>query len=444
VDQGRHGPGRDRVVKSPEIAEIEIHGIAAGGAGVGHLPDGRAVFVHRTAPGDRAQVAVTTERARWARGRLENLVSAGEGRRAPPCPLYDRCGGCTLQHLTYEAQLRWKARLVEEALSRIGGCTVPVAAAVASPRETRYRTRVSFTLRRLRNGRVVAGLHELDAPRRVLDVRRECLLPVERLADAWAQLRGSWGSRAARLPDGGELRLTLRTSGQGVVLVIRGGKGSGDPEDLLQDVPGLVSIWHSPGKGPPVLLAGQGDTTESWLGESYRVASSAFLQVNTEAGEALHRRVLERSAELPGTVVDAYCGVGVFGRHLAELGRRATGIEIDPEAAGAAREGAAEGFMVLEGKVEERLRETLPAGLVILNPPRTGLSASVPDVLLATPPEALIYVSCDPATLARDVARLASGFELKSVEAFDLFPQTAHVEAIAVLTHTGAPPGDAA
>ena len=432
------------MVKSPATtAEVEIHGIAAGGAGVGHLPDGRAVFVHRSAPGDRARIAVTAERSRWARGRLETLVSPGEGRRTPPCPRYHHCGGCTLQHLTYEEQLRWKARLVEEALSRIGGCAVPVVAATASPRETGYRTRVSFTLKRLRNGRVVAGFHELDAPRRVLDIRRECVLPVEQVADVWAGLRRAWGSRANRLPAGGELRLTLRTSDQGVVLVIRGGKGPGDPEGLLQDVVGLVSIWHSPGRGPAVLLAGPADTTESWLGESYRVASSAFLQVNTGAGEALHRRVLELAGERPGTVVDGYCGVGVFGRHLARLGREVTGIEVDSEAARAAREGAPAGFRVFEGEVEDRLPETLPSGLVILNPPRAGLGAVVPDVLLATPPEALIYVSCDPATLARDTARLGGGFRLRSVEAFDLFPQTAHVESIAVLTRAHSSPRDA-
>jgi 23S rRNA (uracil1939-C5)-methyltransferase len=170
-----------------------------------------------------------------------------------------------------------------------------------------------------------------------------------------------------------------------------------------------------------------------WLGEPVRPGARAFLQVNPAAAERLHAAVIEVAAAAPGTrVVDAYCGVGVYGRSLARAGARVIGIELDPEAAAAAREGAPEGFDVLEGSVEARLAEALPADLAIVNPPRTGLHERVPTLLAAQPPIRLLYVSCDPATLARDMARLP-GYRLEGLRSFDLFPQTAHVETLAVL-----------
>lgn len=416
------------------LLDVPIHGIAAGGAGVGRLSDGRAVFVPRTAPGDRARVALTTERSRWARARLAALAEPGPDRRSPPCPEYARCGGCALQHLEYRAQLRWKRQIVQDALSRIGGSSYEVSAVVPAPRELGYRSRVSFTLRRLRGGRVVAGLHLLEERGRVFDLSGDCLLADSALQLAWKRLRAAWGPGARHLPAGGELRLTLRKADQGVVLAIRGGKDPGDPDALLESVEDLVAIWHSTGGEPPELLAGSGDTTESWLGERFAVRASAFLQVNREVGETLHRRVLELAGNHGGTVVDAYCGAGIFGRALARSGRTAVGIEADPEAAAAARTGAPPGFSVIEGTVEAYLAEQLPAGVVILNPPRTGVDPRVSEALLADPPAALLYVSCDPATLARDMRRLEGGFAVRAVEPFDLFPQTAHVETLVLLS----------
>jgi 23S rRNA (uracil1939-C5)-methyltransferase len=150
-------------------ATIRIESIAAGGAGVGRLPDGRAVFVQRTAPGDDALIEVVREKKRWAAGRLLKVISPGAGRRVAPCPHYARCGGCTVEHLDYDHQLEIKARIVLEALRRIGGIDIGALPPVtASPNEFRYRNRVSFTLLRLPGGRVVAGFHEIDRPERVV------------------------------------------------------------------------------------------------------------------------------------------------------------------------------------------------------------------------------------------------------------------------------------
>jgi 23S rRNA (uracil1939-C5)-methyltransferase len=186
-----------------------------------------------------------------------------------------------------------------------------------------------------------------------------------------------------------------------------------------------------------LLVAGSARAHELWLDEPVRPGARAFLQVNRGAAERLHAAVM--AAAVPAdqsaagmSVVDAYCGVGVYGRALARVGARVTGIELDPEAAAAARAGAPEGFRVIEGAVEERLGEVLPVALAILNPPRPGVDERVTAQLSAAGVERVVYVGCDPATLARDLGRL-EGYALTGLHAFDLFPQTAHVETVAVL-----------
>ena len=243
----------------------------------------------------------------------------------------------------------------------------------------------------------------------------------------------AWGEGAKRLPEGAALRLTLRSVAGGVVLVIDGGSGPWTPDVLIRNVPGLVAVWHREGDGPPVLMAGDSSACELWLGESIRPGARAFIQVNREAAERLQAAVMQAVGTVTGrTVVDAYCGVGVYGRVLARAGARVSGIEIDPEAVAIAREGAPTGFRVIEGAVEDRLAEALPADAVILNPPRTGVDPAVTRVLSDRRIVRIIYVSCDSATLARDVGRL-QGYRLTRIEAFDLFPQTAHVETLALL-----------
>ncbi len=413
---------------------VEITGIAAGGAGVGRLADGRAIFVHRTAPGDLAEVRVVEEKRSWARGELVRLQRSAPERRPAPCPHYDRCGGCTLEHLEYSAQLAAKARIVADAFQRIGGLEVEAPEVVPSPAEFRYRNRVSFTLLRLGGDRVVAGFHEIGRPARIVDITEACLLPEPAIAKVWGHLRTAWGPNAQRLPSGRRLRLTLRASAGGeVALVIDGGFTVGRPNELLRDVPGLAAIWHRPaGRGSPLrLIAGREELSESWEDEEVGVSGAVFLQVNRGAAALLEGYVLDRAGDVDGLrVVDAYCGVGMHARRLAREGARVVGIELDEAAVEAARAAAPEGATFLAGRVEDLLGDALPADLVILNPPRAGLEATVPERLRAQPPDRLLYISCNPATLARDVSRLGPGFRVESIRCFDLFPQTSHVETV--------------
>jgi len=416
-------------------AEVRIRAVAAGGAGVGELPDGRVAFVHRTAPGDLARVEIMQKKARWARARLVELLEAGEGRREPLCRYYGRCGGCTLEHLHYEVQLHWKGRLVADALARIAGRPLrEVPPVEASPEEFRYRSRVSCHLRRV-GRRVIAGFHELEHPDRVVDVDGDCLLPEASVAAVWDGLRSAWGPTAERLPSGRELRLTLRRAARGVVLLIEGGQGEGRPAELIQSVEGLIAIWHRARAGAaPRLLAGDEDVQDEWMGQRLRTGPTAFLQVNRAAGHRLHEALVQEIGAPAGLrVVDAYAGVGSLGRRLAEQGALVTAIELDEGAARAAQADAPDGFRVLVGRVEERLDEAFPADLVLLNPPRTGVPPGALARVAASGVERVVYVSCDPATLARDVARLGDAYYLASVRCFDLFPQTAHVETVAAL-----------
>ncbi len=490
-----------------DTVDVTVRAIAAGGDGVADLPDGRVVFVPRTAPGDRARVVIDRSRTGWARAHLDELVEAGDARVEAPCPLFDQCGGCQLQHLPYSSQLQWKGRFVVDALERIGKLAdVPLPEVVASPRTERYRTRMTFTLRRLRGGRVVAGLHALANPTHVLDVDGECLLPRARILDAWTALRAAWGGGAHRLPSGGRLRLTLRSTPEGHVhdpaheaasgghahnpvaegdvldpapeghaldedhdevggieLLVDGGEAGWRSGGLLDDVPGLVAVWHRPSDAPEAVLV---------AGASHPGGGDAFEQVNPEGADLLRRHVLEvvgaglgpgpsgygepvtggeptlqgqplggggaGAARRPAaTVVDAYCGVGVVSRELASRGMRVTGIERNASAVAAARRDAPAGLNVVEGSVEDHLGAYLPCDLLIVNPPRAGLHDSLPDRIGSAPPERIVYVSCDPATLARDVGRLGDAYALTGLRCFDLFPHTAHVETVAVLDRAG-------
>jgi len=416
-------------------AVVRVRALSSSGAGVADLPEGLVAFVHRTAPGDEARVRVTRRHRRWAQARLEEVLQPAPTRVDPPCPLYDRCGGCTMQHMAYDEQLRWKGRFVADALQRIGHLDVEEPDVRASQHAFHYRNRLTFTLRRLRAGRVVAGFHALDEPAWVVDVHGECLLPEEPVGQAWQALRAAWGPEARHLPSGGNLRLTLRSGTGGVSLLVDGGSRGWEATELAS-LDALTDIWHRPEDAErPYRVVGT-PMKELWGGEILPVAGGVFLQVNREAAEVLREYVLDEVGSEGGEAVDAYCGVGFYGRDLARRGWRVTGIEMDAGACATARHDAPPGLDIVEGPVERHLSEALPADLVLLNPPRTGLDALIPPLLVERPVRRIVYVSCDPATLARDAARLSAGYDLSAIHAFDLFPQTPHVETVARFDRT--------
>lgn len=411
---------------------MRIRGLGASGDGVATLPDGRAIFVPRTAPGDSARVAVEVNRPRWARGRLLEVVEPSADRRTPPCARYDECGGCQLQHLSYDAQLEAKATRVRDALTRIGGLEVALDGILPSPHEFGYRSRVRFHLARDGAGAVSAGFHKQAQPGSIADISSECLVIDEPLKRAWSALRAAWGVEAHLLPRGPSLELLLRSLKGGVALTVIGGSSWKDGEALLEAVPEISGLWWTPQGSTEVRwVAGAKTLTEEWNSEELSLGASGFLQANREGATTLWNQLC-REVGSPGgkTIVDAYSGVGVYGRLLARHGAVVTGIELDPYAAESSLEGAPDGFQVKVGRVEKILPSVLPVDCVITNPPRQGMHEDAVKALCARPPEQLIYVSCDPATLARDLSRMSDVFRVTRLQSVDLFPQTAHVETL--------------
>ncbi|HEX6536262.1 MAG TPA: TRAM domain-containing protein [Gemmatimonadaceae bacterium] len=399
------------------VERVTVESIAAGGDGVARAGS-LVVFVPRTAPGDVADVAIES-RGRFARGRVTALREPSPLRVDPPCAHYvrDRCGGCQLQHLSDDAQRAAKARIIGDAVRRIGKRDVADPEVRAPGRPWRYRRKLTLALRR-RGDRWIAGLHPYDAPARVFALD-DCPITDERVVAVWREVMAA----AAELPRAAELRGAVRLADDGAAFVLEGGTRWPRSAAFFDRAPSLASVWWVPEGRGRVRLHERGTGTG-------RATGASFAQVNAEVAAALREHVVARAvAHEPRTVVDAYAGVGDTAAALAAGGRSVTAIELDPDAAAWAASRLPAGSRALAARVEDALPGALPADVVILNPPRRGVDERVTAALDAArpAPRAVLYVSCNPATLARDVARMPN-WRIASLVAFDMFPQTAHVE----------------
>ena len=448
-------PPRIAALVVTRTLDITIDSIAAGGDGVGRA-DGLVVFVPRSAAGDTGRVRIE-KAGRFARARWESIERAGPARIDPPCTHYviDRCGGCQLQHLEYAAQLDAKGDIIRDAVQRIGKRALPRPSVRPSPSQWRYRRKLTLALRRRTvSDRWIAGLHPYDNPGRVFDLI-DCPITDERVVAIWREIR----SAAALLPMDTELRGAVQlTDASGASLLVEGGKRWNTHRDFFDAVPSLDSLWWQPANQgrrrmgvravtPVGRDVGRTGAVETFvpvgvLGAGEPDAGNtdaSFVQVNAGVAAELHAYVVARTlARRPAVVVDAYAGSGETAEPLARAGIRVTAIELDREAAQRGERRLPAPSRMLQARVEDVLPGTLPADLVILNPPRTGLHERVPEAIMAGPsPATLIYVSCNPATLARDLTRLP-GYRIESVVAFDMFPQTAHVETVCELVRDSA------
>jgi len=381
--------------------------------------DGLAVFVPRTAPGDLADFTYV-KKDRLGHGRLRSVVEPGPHRVAPRCRHYDRdrCGGCQLQHLTIEAQREAKRRIVSDAFARIAHRPVDVPPVVPSPDAWGYRNKLTLTLRN-EDGRWRAGLHQWDDVDRVFALE-ECPITHPRVVAGWHEVL----TAESALPRVGELRGAVRLAGESLAFVLEGVKSWSHAREFAERVSSFSVVrWiDHDGRAHDVIDV-----------EPERPAAS-FEQVNPSVAARMHADVVAWVQEgNPATVVDAYAGIGETAATLASAGMRVCAIELDPEASlHAARRLEAPSVAVC-ARVEDVLGAHLPADVVILNPPRAGVDARVCAVLEgATPAPRVVYVSCNPGTLARDVARLPS-YRVARIQSYDMFPQTAHVETVCLL-----------
>jgi tRNA/tmRNA/rRNA uracil-C5-methylase (TrmA/RlmC/RlmD family) len=399
----QHTPRRRRAIE----IELTIERLAAGGEGVARDAGGRVVFVPFTAPGDRVRVRLVEEKPRFARGRVVELLAPGASRCDPVCPVFGSCGGCAWQHVAYTAQLSAKAAIVEDALRRIGGIEPPGAVEIVpSPAPYGWRSRTRVFAERGRVGYRRRQSHALQAITR-------CPVLVPALDEALHAL-------ASDPPADGEIELAV-----------------GDAEVRRTAVSGESGIPP----GPRIGFDCGGDRLE--------VSPGGFFQAHAGLRDALRDAALA-AAGSGALAADAFAGAGFFTLGLARRFERVLALEAVPSAAEDLRHNARAAGLgnveVLAAPVERSLARLCRAPVVLLDPPRTGLPRGAAEALAAGDTARLVYVSCDPAALARDLAVLAAGgLTLTRVTAFDLFPQTPHVEVLATLERRGVarPPASA-
>lgn len=403
------------------LAAVEIDSLAAGGDGVARH-DGLVVFIPRAAPGDRLLIELELQ-GRIGRGAIKTIERAGATRITPRCAHYeapDRCGGCQWQHVDVNAQRDAKRTMVRDAFQRIAKRDVPLPNIVAGE-EWRYRRSLTLAMRRGKDGAFTAGMRAFDDPEAVFDLK-DCLITAPAVLDAWREVLCA----AEHFPLEGRLRGTVRVINEQAYFTLEGGKDWATLAAFLDAAPTLSAVWwHAEGKRRR-LVADRRPAGEP---------GASFAQVNPEIAALMHAAVVDRAlAHSPKTIVDAFSGSGDAAAALARWGAQVVAIEFDEEASAYAATRLAGPSRAITARVEDVIAGCLPADVVILNPPRAGVDAKVTTALVnAKPaPKAIIYVSCDPATLARDVARLP-GWAVHHMECYDLFPQTAHVETVCEL-----------
>lgn len=406
-----------------ETLDIQLTTLVYGGEALGRLPDGRAVFVPLALPGERVRIQLVEEKRRHARAEMLEVLEPSPERITPRCIHFGLCGGCHYQHMPYEAQLEAKTAILRDQLERIGHLgEPPVLPAVPSPSPFNYRNYVQFHL--TSQGRL--GFHTIQGEG--LFNLEECHLPESAINTVWPQLDFESISELERIG----LRLGVDDDLQ----IIIEGNDPQPPDFSVEDLP-LSAVHLSP--AGPLVLAGSEYVLIDILQRTFRVSAASFFQVNTRMAEGMVNHVLnflEKYQPLgpESTILDVYCGVGLFSAFLAPKAGRLIGIESSPSAVEdfVSNLDEFENVEIYEDRAENVLPQLkIDPKLILVDPPRAGLDRRALDGILALAPETLVYISCDPATLSRDARRLtAGGYQLLQATPFDLFPQTYHIESI--------------
>jgi 23S rRNA (uracil1939-C5)-methyltransferase len=434
-----------------EKATVEaiVQRLAYGGEGVTHV-DGLVVFVPWTVPGEKVRATVVERHPRYARARLEAVLEPAAARIEPRCPVFGSCGGCQLQHLTVAAQREAKAQAVVDAMERIGGhrgLDGLVCEPAASGWGYRKRAVVSW---RWTGDELHFGYHHANEPRRIISIGG-CPIVNDQIDVQLARLRGALELALrdhAVACDSGILegRLALRCLPPGPVqagLFVHQADLAPILAGALSDNADIETTWGGWRTESSLTLATDAPRLTSrfqYRGLDLRIGFDSFIQADLSGAERLYDAVVEAVGPASGKrVIDAYAGIGVVGCQLAAAGAVVTAIEAHSGTASDLRANAhsnvATGSVHVLELPADRVEWSRPRPeIVVLNPPRGGCPRRILSGISASPAKRLVYVACNPATLARDVRRLGTGWRLESLRAFDLFPQTAHVEAVAVLS----------
>ena len=448
-----------------QILTLRIERLSSDGSGVAHSADGEAVFVPGTAPGDEARVRIVKDCGRYAFGILDELLTPSPDRIPVDCPVAGPCGGCSLRHLDYAAELRAKQESVLDAFRRIGGLEVPVLDILPSPEVDRYRNKVQFPVGVDKNGVPCIGFYA-GRTHRIVPCP-DCKLQPGVLNEIGNALCAFFAQQGIRPYD--------EQSGKGLVrhIFLRRGAHSGQimvclvctraklphAEQLCtalrEQFPAISTILlNVNAKNTNVILGsenhilyGPGYIEDTLCGVPVRLGPLSFYQVNTLAAERLYGVAAQYAQLTPDdALLDLYCGMGTIGLSMADQCRELIGVEIVPEAiesakANAARMGetvAAKSrfFCADAGQAATQLAaEGLHPDIVMLDPPRKGCDEATLSAVVRMAPRRVVYVSCNPATAARDAAWLEkNGYHAEKVQPVDLFPRTKHCECVIALS----------
>lgn len=449
------------MVEKNKVYRAAVTGYTAEGMGVARMQD-LAVFVPGTAAGDQCDIRITKVLRRMAYGRVERILVPSKYRIQPECPLAGKCGGCCWQHITYEEELRAKQQKVENALRRLAGIASPQVPITGAERVIGYRNKAQFPVGLDREGNVVTGFYR---------TRSHDIIPVQNCPIQSAAANRLAGTVRGWMQDFGILPYD-EVSQKGILrhIYVRTGEASGEThlciiaarsklpaqEELLRRVreacPSLTGVVLNVNKRPDNVILGEKTLTlwgepeleDRLCGNVFRLSPHTFYQVNHQQTERLYA-CASAFAGLTGTetVLDLYCGAGTITLTLAARAKRVIGVEIIPEAVANARENAArngiknvEFFCADAGQAAMRFACTgVHPDVLTVDPPRKGLDENAVEAAARLAPERIVYVSCDPATLARDVKRFAGcGYRLEKAQAFDLFPRTRHVECVVLMS----------
>ncbi|SHF41376.1 23S rRNA m(5)U-1939 methyltransferase [Desulforamulus putei DSM 12395] len=450
----------EKVIKTGDLLDLTIQGLGHAGEGVGRY-ENLAVFVPGVLPGERARVRITRVKKSFARGEAVDILEQAANRVVPPCPVSHRCGGCQLQHLEYQAQLDHKRAVVQAALTRLGGLEqVEVQPTLGMTDPWHYRNKIHLQVKqeghRVKLGFYAEGTYQLATG----PGHQTCLLVDKQINQVAATLEELINEQAVPPYDwqkkSGLLRHVMirrgfRTGEIMVVLVTSSQRWPAAREfarAIVTRHPEVVSVIRnintSPGRvvlgAENRLLTGREYIFDYLKDLKFKISAASFYQVNPLQTEVRYNRVLQL-ADLKGneTVVDAYCGIGTIANFLARHAGRVIGMEIVPEAVEDAKENALLNGLsnteFIPGPVESLLPNMVAQGLkpdlVVLDPPRKGCAKEVLQAISKAQAPRVVYVSCDPGTLARDLGILdASGYQTLLAQPVDMFPWTSHVECI--------------
>ncbi len=458
------------------MRSVKVEKVVFGGKGLAHFPNGQAIFIPKVLPGEEVDIEILKRKKDYVEAWPREIVTQSQDRGKAECPYFEVCGGCSFQNVSYEKQMEYKEGFLKDSLVRIGKfdeaeVMKKMKPSLPSPHPLHYRNKTEFSFQRDEDGRLKVGFHNPRKRFHILDIDA-CLLHSETAQKALESVRklaekcdlDVFSPRTPKQegnPKGFLYSIIFRTNHQDDILIALNTNESDFPEDeknrwidwfqkdLGKQFIGFVQIRKNRQEitSPESfeLLWGAETFEDQVLDLKFKIGPKSFFQVNREMAtkmiEIVQKEVRNRSQK--GSILDFFCGNGFLGMSVASLAQQVTGIEIEPSAV---REGrlnlelnGVTNYTFHEGNAHVILRELLEQGetfdTLIVDPPRSGLGRKACKTVLKTQADTIIYISCNPTSLAHDLTHLTSEYEIESFQMLDLFPQTYHLETVCILTH---------